>query len=138
MDWRNLSRFVFLSAANNQITVIVVESLLFRGIRQWAAARSRWLGQLLSCDLCFGTWVGIFLALVYRPAFVEAPPIEPDWGTADHWLRAFARFAADAFVIALGGRLINELVGLMSREVAIRDEEKELLAEEVKQMGRAA
>ncbi len=91
----------------------------------------------MSCDLCFGTWVGFLLALVFRPSFVNAPSIESRWGSTDLMLRAAATFAADAFVIALGGRLINELLGLMSREVAIRDEEKELLAEEIQQMTRA-
>jgi hypothetical protein len=38
----------------------------------------------------------------------------------------------DAFAIALGGRAANEILGLLDREVSVREEEKELLAEEVR------
>jgi hypothetical protein len=126
-----LLRFVFLSAINNQITVIVVESWLFRGFRQRAARWSDWLGKLVSCDLCFGTWVGFLLAVIFRPHFVDVPPIPDTSPRLDYWLRTLAVFAADSFAIALGGRLINEVLGLLRREVAVKDEEHELLAEEI-------
>ncbi len=131
MTWTWLRRFVFLSAINNQITVIVVESLLFKGFRMWATARSRWLGELVRCDLCFGTWVGFLLALVFRPTFVEVPPLPRGRPTLSRVFCAVATLAADGLAIALGGRLVNEVLGLLRREVSVREEESELLAEEL-------
>jgi hypothetical protein len=132
MSWSRFSRFLFLSAINCQVTVIIVESWLFRGFRAWAQQRSDWLGRLVNCDLCFGTWVGLVLALVYRPSLVEAPRVGTPWPAIDDVLQGAAMVAADAFAIALGGRAANEILGLLSREVSVREEEKELLAEEVK------
>jgi len=131
MRWSWLTQFSFLSAVDSQVTVIVVDSLLFRGVRRWVSARSRWLGQLLSCDLCFGTWVGFVLALIFRPGFVDVPPVRTASPAFNAWFQTLACFMADSFAIALGGRIFNELLGLMSREVAVREEEKELLAEEL-------
>lgn len=132
----SFARFVFLSAVNNQITVIVVESWLFRGFRDWSARRSRWLGELVRCDLCFGTWVGFLLALVFRPRFVDVPPLSAASPGFNRWYRALATFTGDSFVIALGGRIFNEILGLLRREVEVTDEEKELLEEEIEQLER--
>ena len=134
MAWNWISRLVLLSAVNNQMTVIVVESLLFKKVREWAMARAHWFGELVSCDLCFGTWVGFFLAIVFRPSFVEVPPLAGSSPEVNRWFRRLAVFVADSFAIALGGRLLNEILGLLQREVAVREEEKELLAEEIEQL----
>ena len=132
----SFARFVFLGAINHQITLIVVESLFFKGFREWALARSRWLGELVRCHLCFGMWVGFLLALIFRPNFVDVPPIENATPRFNRWYRALAIFAGDSFVIALGGRIYNELLGLLRREVAVTEEERELLEEEVEQLER--
>jgi hypothetical protein len=132
MSWSQFSRFLFLSAICCQVTVIIVESWLFRGFRAWTQHRSDWLGRLVSCDLCFGTWVGLVLALIYRPALVEAPRARTPWPEIDGVFQNAAVVVADAFAIALGGRAANEILGLLSREVSVREEESELLAEEVK------
>ncbi|HLG51534.1 MAG TPA: DUF1360 domain-containing protein [Chloroflexota bacterium] len=131
-----LARFIFLGAINHQITVIVVESLLFQGVREAARRRSRWLGELIRCHLCFGTWVGFLLALVFRPRLVDAPPIPGLGPGADRRLRAVATFVGDSFAIAVGGRIFNELLGLLRREVAVTEEERALLEEEVEQLKR--
>ena len=128
---RTLIRFLFLSAVNHQITIIVVESLIFKGFREWVARRSSYLGELLSCHLCFGTWVGFFLALLFRPHFVEAPPLPNEPRSVNHAYRDIALFIGDSFTIALGGRIFNELLGLLRREVAVKEEERELLEEEI-------
>ncbi|HVC34688.1 MAG TPA: hypothetical protein VNL16_14355 [Chloroflexota bacterium] len=130
------ARFVFLGAIDHQITLIVVESLLFRGFREWIATRSRWLGELTHCHVCFGMWVGFLLALVFRPRLVEVPPLA--WASPgfNRRYRALATFAGDSFAIALGGRIFNELLGLLRREVAVTEEEKELLEEEIEQLER--
>jgi hypothetical protein len=137
MTKTRLVRFLFLSAINCQITVIVAESWLFRGFRVWAYRRSEWLGRLVSCDLCFGTWVGFLLALVFRPAFVEVPPTRTPWRTFDVLLQRGPEIAGDALAIALGGRAINEVLGLLSHEVEVIEEERDLLAEEIHQLAPA-
>ena len=128
---RILIRYLLLSAINHQITIIVVESLLFKGFRAYVASRSRYLGDLVSCHLCFGTWVGFGLALLFRPHFVEAPAIAPESSTSERLFRDFAFFVGDSFAIALGGRIFNEVLGLLRREVEVMDEERELLEEEI-------
>ncbi|HEX5417351.1 MAG TPA: hypothetical protein VFZ25_16925 [Chloroflexota bacterium] len=128
---RTLIRFLFLSAVNHQITIIVVESLIFKGFREWVARRSSYLGSLVSCHLCFGTWVGFFLALLFRPHFVEAPNLPNEPPAVDRAYRHVALFVGDSFAIALGGRVFNEVLGLLRREVAVKEEERELLEEEI-------
>ncbi len=132
----SILRFLFLGAINHQITLIVVESLLFRGVRERVAARSRWLGELVSCHVCFGMWVAFLLAFIFRPRFVVASPLETASPAFNRWYRAVATFAGDSFVIAVGGRIYNELLGLLRREVAVTEEERELLEEEVEQLER--
>lgn len=41
------------------VTIIVTESYLFRPVRHLAHQISPHLGVLFSCNLCFGTWVGL-------------------------------------------------------------------------------
>jgi hypothetical protein len=132
------ARFLFLGAINHQITLIVVESRLLPGFRQWSASRSRWLGELVRCHLCFGMWVGFFLALVFRPRFVEPPALSSASPGVNRWYRTLATFVGDSFAIAVGGRIFNELLGLLRREVAVVEEERELLEEEVEQLERMA
>lgn len=131
---QRLLHFIFLSAINHQITTIVVESLLFKGFRQAVAARSRYVGELVSCPLCFGTWVGFFLALIFRPRFVEAPPIENEPASFNRWFRRVAMLIGDGFAIALGGRIFLEILGLLRREVAVKEEEQQLLEHEVDEL----
>lgn len=44
------------------ITKIVVSGDIFTWLRDWAAKTSDFLYGLLSCPLCFGTWVGFLLS----------------------------------------------------------------------------
>jgi|SRR5579883_2627641 len=134
----SISRFVFLGAINHQITLIVVESLLFKGFRDWASRRSRWLGELVRCHLCFGMWVGFLLALIFRPRFVDVPPLASMSPDFNRRFRALATFAGDSFTIAVGGRVFNEALGLLRREVALTEEERQLLEEEVEQLEHSA
>lgn len=110
-------RAIALAAAATQITLIVTDSLLFEPLRAYVKTRSRYLGELVSCFLCFGTWVGFALSLVARPRFV---PVGGPLGPLLTW-------ALDGFAIAFGGRLLNELTGKLQREVKVLDETAEQL-----------
>lgn len=113
-------RAIALAAAANQITVIVTESLLFAPLRKYLAARSPYLGELVGCHLCFGTWVGLALSLVFRPR----------WIGGGAGLAAAAGAAADGFAIAYFGRLLNEVTAKVQREVKVLDETATRLEEE--------
>src|SRR5688500_1181555 len=99
-----MGRLLALAAACHQITFIVVESWLFKGLRESAAARNEHLGKLVSCHLCFGTWVGLALAALFRPTLVA--PSANVRGPA----RAVLAWAVDAFVISLVARVMNETI----------------------------
>lgn len=113
-------RAIALAAAANQITVIVTESLLFAPLRDAIARRSAYLGELFACHLCFGTWVGLGLSLVFRPR----------WLGRGAGLAAVAGVLADGFAIAFFGRLLNEVTAKVQREVRVLDETAERLEEE--------
>lgn len=113
-------RALALAAAAAQITIIVTESIALAPLRRAVRARSDYLGELVSCFLCFGTWVGLALSLVARPRYVRVrgPLAGP------------VSWALDGFAIAFGGRLLNEMTGKLQREVKILDETAERLEQE--------
>lgn len=122
-----LARLLLFGAVNHQITIIVVESVLFRGLRDAVSRRSPHLGELVSCHLCFGTWVGFLLSLVFRPAIAAMPPVPGLPRALDDAVRRGAVIVSDGFAIALVGRLFNEVLGLLKREVRVKEEEGELI-----------
>lgn len=118
-------RAIALAAAANQITVIVTESLLFEPLRKYVRSRSHYLGELVGCHLCFGTWVGLGLSLVFRPRWIgRRAGVETVVGVI-----------ADGFAIAYFGRLLNELTAKVQREVRVLDETVERLEEESDESG---
>ncbi|TMD58444.1 MAG: hypothetical protein E6I87_12285 [Chloroflexi bacterium] len=110
-----LIRWLTLAAACNQITTIVTESLLFKPVRERIAERSSYAGELVSCHLCLGSWVGFVLAALFRPRLVSGMP-----GIST---------VAEGFAIAFGGRVFNEVTGLLKREVRRTEEETKILEE---------
>ena len=118
-------RAIALAAAANQITVIVTESLLFEPLRKYVRGRSHYLGELVGCHLCFGTWVGLALSLLFRPR----------WIGRRAGLETVVGVMADGFAIAFFGRLLNEVTAKVQREVRVLDETVERLEEEVDELG---
>jgi hypothetical protein len=59
-----VSRVVYLGLVNWIITLIVTRSSLFAPIRVAAAELHPRLGELATCPLCAGTWVGFYQALI--------------------------------------------------------------------------
>ena len=59
-----------LSAVNGSVTTIVVSSSLFEPLRQAVIERlpkDSMLAELLTCDMCVGTWVGGLIAALAIP-----------------------------------------------------------------------
>ena len=115
-----MNRLVLLSAACHQVTFIIVESWLFKGLRDALARRNEHLGRLVSCHLCTGTWVALGMAALFRPMAVPPAALR---GRA----RGVAAYAADSLIIAFGGRVLNEVIAVVRREVEIRERAARLL-----------
>ena len=117
---RTLVRFVFLAAIGHQVTYTIVEGGIFEGLRARVSGIHPKLDKFIHCHLCVGTWAGVVLAGIYRPnllAEVGARPASP--------ARKLANLAGDAFLIALGTRLWNEMLGWLRREVQVKQKEIE-------------
>lgn len=84
---------------NNQATTVVTDGDIFLPVRERAHALNPWLGELLTCHLCFGTWVGLAQA-VYRQ--LTGPGQAPRRGPIALFL--------DALAIACMGRVIRRLI----------------------------
>jgi hypothetical protein len=123
---RQLFRLAVLGAINHQITYIVVASSLFADFREWSKRVNQKLGQLVSCHLCFSTWVGFLLALLFRPRFIDVnssglPLRRPTKR------RQIAAFFADSFAIALASRFFLEVLAILSNRAAVVQRQRELL-----------
>ncbi|MEO6796442.1 MAG: hypothetical protein ABI401_11665 [Candidatus Dormibacter sp.] len=112
---RTLMRFAFLAAIGHQITYTLVEGGIFADTRERISAMHPKLDEFIHCHLCVGTWSGIVLAGVYRPNLLADAVGERPSG-----VRRVANLIGDAFLIALGTRLWNEVLGLMRREVQLK------------------
>jgi hypothetical protein len=127
---RQLFRLALLGAINHQITHIVVAGSIFSDTRDFCGRCHPRLGQLVTCNLCFGTWVGFLLALAFRPRFVDLDerglPFRPPSHT-----RQVVGFFADAFAIALAGRFYTEILAILRNQAAVKDKERQLIEKRV-------
>jgi hypothetical protein len=128
---RKLFRLALLGAVNHQVTHIMVKGSIFEDARKLCGSCHPKLGQLVNCHLCFGTWVGFLLALLFRPRFVD--PARPPHAKAKP-LRRVAGFFADAFAIALAGRLYTEALAFLAGQVKVEERKAELLEEQVERV----
>jgi Protein of unknown function (DUF1360) len=131
---RQLFRLLILWAINHQVTHICVAGSIFEETRKRCGNLNPKLGQLVSCHLCFGTWVGFLQALLFRPRFIEPRqgrlPIQKS--TAP---RRLAAFFADAFAIALVGRFFTELLAILAGQAAVKKDQEQLLEAELQARG---
>lgn len=69
MNWITLTYFVFICYG---ITSIVVQSKLFKPLREIIKTKSNFFGSLLSCMMCFSFWVGLFVVpvLAFSPTAI--------------------------------------------------------------------
>jgi hypothetical protein len=73
-----LAALIILGAANAGVTLIVNESTLFEPLREWADRLNPYLGELLRCPVCLGTWVGALEAtgaVAYAEISILAWPV---------------------------------------------------------------
>ena len=113
-------RFAFLAAIGHQITYTLVEGGIFAETRERIGAIHPKLDEFIRCHLCEGTWSGIVLAGVYRPNLLADVV-----GNKPSGARRVANLAGDAFLIALGTCVWNEILGLLRREVQLKQETAE-------------
>jgi hypothetical protein len=127
---RQLFRLVLLGAINHQVTHICVRGSIFEGTRQRCGELHPKLGQLVTCPLCYGTWVGFLMALVFRPKVIETAQAGQRI-PQPHWVRKLAAFLADAFAIALTGRFFTELLAILAAQAAVKERQRQLLEEKL-------
>jgi hypothetical protein len=114
---RTLVRFAFLAAIGHQVTYTFVEGGIFEGTRSRLSAIHPKLDEFVHCHLCVGTWSGVVLATIYRPDLLADAT-----GQRQSTGRRLANLAGDAFLIALGTRVWNEVLGLLRREVQLKQQ----------------
>lgn len=112
---RTLMRFTFLAAVGHQITYTLVEGGIFEDSRRRLSRIDPKVDEFVHCHLCVGTWVGAVLAAVYHPDLLADAEGKPSSAP-----RHIANLAGDAILIALGTRIWNELLGLLRREVQVK------------------
>lgn len=67
---------LFAGLVNWLVTLIIVESELFREVRDWVDTHApEKLRYLVHCHLCCGTWIGLALALVLPGPLVAVHPL---------------------------------------------------------------
>jgi hypothetical protein len=96
---------LYLSFVTASISFTVAETKLFRPLREFAAKRNAFLGNLLSCGYCFGHWVSFALVAIYRPKFFHF------WPALDFFLTALViawiggiQWAAMSLIVSKAGK----------------------------------
>ena len=117
---RTLLRYLFLAGIGHQVTYTFVEGRIFEPTRRRLSTAHPRLDEFVHCHLCVGTWIGIVLAVIYRPQLLGSVDARPPTAA-----RNVANVAGDAVLIALGTRLWNDALGLLRREVQVKQTEIE-------------
>ena len=58
-----MSLLIFWSFIAYGMMTIIVYGSIFEKPREWIKGHSNFFGELISCPLCTGTWVGFFMSL---------------------------------------------------------------------------
>ena len=53
------------------ITIIITQSSLFQKLRAWVYFYSNFLGELVSCPMCLGVWVGLIMSFYFSCSAVQ-------------------------------------------------------------------
>ena len=90
-----MEQALLLALATASIAFGVTESKALAPLRQWAARRGRFFGELFSCGYCLGHWVALGLVAIYRPRLLTT------WWVLDYLLTALIIAWLAAFQWAL-------------------------------------
>jgi hypothetical protein len=123
---RQFFRLMILGAIDHQVTHVCVVGSIFEDTREQCNRINPRLGQLVTCHLCFGTWIGFLLALLFRPGLLEPKGRRLPLHRPPTYLRV-AAFFADAFAIALAGRFFTEALAILAGQAAVKREQEQLL-----------
>jgi hypothetical protein len=82
---------LLLSLANASMSFTIAEMKVFRAFRDWAKAKSYWLGELFCCGYCLGHWTAFGLTGIYRPRLFFV------WWPLDYFLTALVIAWLSAF-----------------------------------------
>ena len=58
----DLVTFLFFILSGIGITNLIVNSSIFSGIRDYIKGKSKFFGELISCMMCSGFWVGVLMS----------------------------------------------------------------------------
>jgi hypothetical protein len=109
---RILFRFVALTGLAHEASYALVEGDRFADLRQRLSRLDPRLDQLVHCQPCVATGVGVVLAALYRPSFLDDGDRRPRSA-----VRRLANLVADAALIGLGTRWWHDAAGLIRREL---------------------
>lgn len=70
-----IKSLIFLSIGCGFASFIVADAHIFSWFRAWIAKKSEFLGDLFSCGLCFGTWLTLFIQIIYQINLINIVPI---------------------------------------------------------------
>jgi len=127
---RELFRLAILGASNHQVTHIVVTGSIFAETRAVCGRCHPKLGQLVTCYLCFGTWVGFIQALIFRPCFTDVDKTSLPFQRPAR-SRQLAGLLADSFAIALAGRFFTEILAILRYQAEVKEEQRDLLGKQI-------
>ena len=84
-----------LSLAIAAGALTVTKARISAPLRDRATAKSKWLGELVSCPYCFSHWLSFAAVAAYRPALVHSGFI-----VLDLLVAAMAMVAVSALVVS--------------------------------------
>lgn len=73
-----LTKLLEVALSGAAVNIIVTRGAIFRKLRGWLDRRNQFLGDLVHCPLCFGTWTGLLLAWILGLRLFGGPVLV-DW-----------------------------------------------------------
>ena len=62
-----MSGIIWLGLASGFISFVISEAKIFESLRAWVCRKNVFFGNLIHCPVCVGTWISLFLELIYQP-----------------------------------------------------------------------
>src|SRR5438046_3396625 len=103
---RTLLRYLFRAGIGHQVTYTVVEGGIFEPTRRRLSTTHPRVDEFVHCHLCVGTWIGIVLAVIYRPQLLGSVDARPPTTESN-----VAYVASEVDLIALGNMQWHDATG---------------------------